>query len=592
MTTKESWPLIVFLHGAGERGDDVERVKVHGPPKIAQAKNLPFVVVAPQCKRNRWWEPVSLDGFLDEIVRRYKVDEDRIYLTGLSMGGFGTWSWAGYAPDRFAAIAPICGGGDPIMAYRIGKLPTWVFHGAKDSVVPLQRSEEMVEALKKRDGDVRFTVYPEANHDSWTESYNNPELYAWFLQHKRGGSAAQVSKAVTDAKEFVGRWNINILETGDTFKTAWLKLEEKDGSLSGALVWKWGSVVPISDATLGENGIRFRRGKEAYQAALVDGRLRGVATMENGDKLDFVGSRASEMCDVTGTWKVHLADDPDGTPGTFLLESREGEVTGKGYDPQGHVYAIRDAKLDGYALSFSAAPVEYDAPAREVRCEIRGDVLVGDVTIPLENSAKRTVAIEGQRQREWGQPVHLLKQSSLDGWGPRDSSKTFGWTVKDGVLENQPPDVDIMSEAKFRDFKLHLEYKVNPGSNSGVYLRGRYELQILGSTKVEDHGNMAVYSRLKPNKNPLKPGEWNDLDVTFIGRWLTVVLNGETVHDNEYLEGSTGGAWDFQEEQPGPLLLQGDHGKVLFRNIVVTPVGRKLMLQTTAAIASVYCSLP
>jgi predicted peptidase len=122
---------------------------------------------------------------LDEIVARYKVDEDRIYVTGLSMGGFGTWSLAAYTPDRFAAIVPICGGGETYWTRRLAHLPVWVFHGAKDPVVPLKRSQEMVDALKKRDGNVKLTVYPEAGHDAWTEAYNDPELYAWLLRQKR-----------------------------------------------------------------------------------------------------------------------------------------------------------------------------------------------------------------------------------------------------------------------------------------------------------------------------------------------------------------------------------------------------------------------
>ena len=123
---------------------------------------------------------------LDEIQGKYKVDPDRVYLTGLSLGGFGTWETATQHPERFAAIAPICGGGRPFMARRLKNLPAWVFHGEKDPVVPIKRSEEMVEALKAAGGDVKFTRYPEAQHDSWTETYNNPQLYEWFLQHKRG----------------------------------------------------------------------------------------------------------------------------------------------------------------------------------------------------------------------------------------------------------------------------------------------------------------------------------------------------------------------------------------------------------------------
>ncbi len=387
-----------------------------------------------------------------------------------------------------------------------------------------------------------------------------------------GMSTALGKEGASNAEGFLGRWNIEIMDTGDTFRTAWLKIVEKDGSLGGALVWKWGSVVPIRNVTVKENELRFTRGRESFSAKLVGQELRGVATARRGTKFDFVGWRAHEMCDVTGTWKVGLKDDPEREPATLAFEKRDGKITGKAIDPEGNSFAVRDAKLDGYVLSFKAVPTELEGPPREVRCEIRGDTLVGVVAVtPPGETEKRTLAIKGKRQREWGEPVVLLKENSLEGWGPRDPQRKFGWKVKDSVLENTPPDVDIVSAAKFRDFRLQLEYKVNEGSNSGVYLRGRYELQILGDTRIQDHGNMAVYSRLKPKKNPLRPGEWNTLEVTFIGRWVTVVLNGETVHDNQYLDGSTGGAWDTKEEQPGPVLLQGDHGKVWFRNIVVTP---------------------
>ena len=189
---KDSWPLMLFLHGAGERGDDLELVKKHGPPKIVETKkDFPFILVSPQCKSRRWWEPFELTALLDDVVAKYKVDEDRIYVTGLSMGGFGTWSLASHTPDRFAAIVPICGGGEPYWTRRFVHLPVWVFHGAKDFAVPLERSEEMVEALKKHGGNVKLTVYPDAGHDSWTETYDNPELYEWLLQQKRGEREAE-----------------------------------------------------------------------------------------------------------------------------------------------------------------------------------------------------------------------------------------------------------------------------------------------------------------------------------------------------------------------------------------------------------------
>jgi predicted peptidase len=184
------WPLLLFLHGAGERGDDLELVKKHGIPKILEAgtvADFPFIAISPQCPTDSWWnmQVDALSALLDEMEKTLLVDSERIYVTGLSMGGFGTWALAIAEPHRFAAIAPVCGGGDPRGVRRIPHLPAWVFHGARDETVPLMRSAEMVEALARSGGYARFTVYPEAKHDSWTETYDNPEVYAWLLSHTR-----------------------------------------------------------------------------------------------------------------------------------------------------------------------------------------------------------------------------------------------------------------------------------------------------------------------------------------------------------------------------------------------------------------------
>jgi poly(3-hydroxybutyrate) depolymerase len=179
------WPLVLFLHGAGESGHELSKVKAHGPPKLVERKGpFPFILVSPQCP-GRGWSPEVLNALLDSLVKEYRVDKDRVYLTGLSMGGFGTWSLAAAHPEKFAAIAPICGGGNPADAPKLAKLPIWVFHGGKDPVVPLRRSEEMVEALKVAGGAPKFTVYPDAGHDSWTATYDNPEFYQWLLAQKR-----------------------------------------------------------------------------------------------------------------------------------------------------------------------------------------------------------------------------------------------------------------------------------------------------------------------------------------------------------------------------------------------------------------------
>jgi predicted peptidase len=193
--TGKKWPLILFLHGAGERGTDIWKVAKHGPPKhIVTQPEFPFIVISPQCAERERWSNENLLPLLDEVIANHRVDTRRVYLTGLSMGGYGTWSLGLSHPERFAAIAPICGGGEMITLLlsrmdRFEALKTmgiWAFHGAKDPVVPLEESRRMVDALKKHGLDqVKFTVYPEAEHDSWTETYKNPEFYNWLLQHER-----------------------------------------------------------------------------------------------------------------------------------------------------------------------------------------------------------------------------------------------------------------------------------------------------------------------------------------------------------------------------------------------------------------------
>jgi predicted peptidase len=181
-------PLILFLHGAAERGEDLDRLKHHGlPGVVSRDPDFPFIMVAPQCPAGQSWGQLvdSLDVLLAEMTAILAVDLERIYLTGVSMGGGGTWALAGSYPDWFAALVPISGGGDPAHAPRLARIPVMAFHGAQDTNVPVTRSMEMVEAVRASGGEARLIIYPDLGHECWLRTYNDPDLYLWLLEHRR-----------------------------------------------------------------------------------------------------------------------------------------------------------------------------------------------------------------------------------------------------------------------------------------------------------------------------------------------------------------------------------------------------------------------
>lgn len=294
--------------------------------------------------------------------------------------------------------------------------------------------------------------------------------------------AASMAAAAPTADEFVGSWNVRIIDADNTFVGGQIDVEKTDSGLGGGLVWRSGSYGPATRIHV-EEGVLFvtrpaRDDKEdVFEARLVDGTLKGQVRYGNGTVHHFEGRPAP-------------------------------------------------------ALTASGEPV-------------------------------------------WGDPVSLFDGKTLDGWSLRDPKKKLGWAVIDGDLAVAEPkgNADFVSDRTFQDMKLHLEFNVEPHSNSGVYLRGRYEIQIVDNPELtgDTHGCGALYSRIAPSKDATKPaGEWQTYDITFVGRQLSVVLNGEEVVSGTVL-GITGGAINPFEDEPGPIMLQGDHGKVRFRNIVVTP---------------------
>ncbi len=203
---KETYPLVVFLHGAGERGDDNEAQLRHGVPEFLTPENRkdrPCFLIAPQCPAEQKWVDVDWGadshlqpkepaesmrlvlGLIDEARKDYPVDPKRIYITGLSMGGFGTWDILARRPDLFAAAVPICGGADEMTAPKIAKIPIWAFHGAKDGAVKVSRARNMIEALKKAGGEPKYTEYPDVGHDSWVPAYKDADMMKWLFQQKR-----------------------------------------------------------------------------------------------------------------------------------------------------------------------------------------------------------------------------------------------------------------------------------------------------------------------------------------------------------------------------------------------------------------------
>lgn len=188
------WPLLIFLHGSGERGANLSTLTVCGPPKlISEGRHHPMIVVSPQCSADANWQSDALKSFLDHLCTRYQVDSDRVYVSGYSMGGAGAWNFAAAASDRLAAVAPLCGGGEPSRAGQLAGMPIWAFHGERDDVVPIEATLQMIDAVEKAGGHPKVTMYPDLGHGICDYTYRQPELYSWLLSQRRKRHAAEAA---------------------------------------------------------------------------------------------------------------------------------------------------------------------------------------------------------------------------------------------------------------------------------------------------------------------------------------------------------------------------------------------------------------
>jgi len=188
--SNKTYPLVLFLHGAGERGENIDLVEIHGIPKlIKKGRKFPFITIAPQCPSDQWWSDSaivkSLISLIEKFKSEYNVDQRSIYATGLSMGGYGTIAIAIERPDLFAGIIPICGGGDLKMIDRLIDIPILLFHGVSDTVVPVKNSSNIYDILKPVNNKAKITIYNDVGHDSWTQTYSNDNIYEWLLKQKK-----------------------------------------------------------------------------------------------------------------------------------------------------------------------------------------------------------------------------------------------------------------------------------------------------------------------------------------------------------------------------------------------------------------------
>ena len=281
-----------------------------------------------------------------------------------------------------------------------------------------------------------------------------------------------------------------------------------------------------------------------------------------------------------GKWDI-TATTPEGNRIYWLeVRNENGTLTGYFLNRGGSVLKLPEISIQNGELVFSPAS-RPNMPKQVHQAKVENGKLVGTLTIGTE-----TIKWVGVRPPKWGnyntnakhkfgKPVELFDGKSLDNWDVEHKNKPSGWSVVDGVMTNEAGANNLVSKQKFKDFKIQAEYKLAPKSNSGIYLRGRYELQVLDDygKEPESHGHMAIYSRTKPLVNASRPaGEWQTMEAIIVGNRVTVTLNGQKVHDNAVLEGITGGALDSDEGAPGPIMLQGDHGKVWFRKVTITPI--------------------
>ncbi|SIQ02169.1 protein of unknown function [Maribacter ulvicola] len=320
--------------------------------------------------------------------------------------------------------------------------------------------------------------------------------------------ATSVGTSTAPENTFIGTWTIDVVGGG----VAWLKVHEEQGVLDGELLWIGGSILPVSDVYMVDKNTL-------------------IVTRTSKNELKTTSGKARSH---TRTWTMRITKRNDAIAGT----------------------------MTGPAWGKIGEEISYFTGTR----------------LPAVGAAPNLSLLKYKK------PIQLFNGKNLEGWRTIDPKSPNGFKVVDGTLQNnpvQPKNGDhiyygnLRTDQEFKDFNLKLEVNVPKGNNSGIYLKGLYEIQVVDSygQELDSHHMGALYSRITPSENAEKPaGQWQTLDITLVERHVTVILNGKKIIDNAAVEGPTGGAISSDVYAPGPLYLQGDHGNVAYRNIVLTPI--------------------
>jgi 3-keto-disaccharide hydrolase len=319
--------------------------------------------------------------------------------------------------------------------------------------------------------------------------------------------------------------------------------------------------------------------KKLFLVLLVGALLFSWGCSQNGSAPAGSSSSGSESIKpFLGRWDLTVKTATEERPSWIEITEEQGQAKGLMTGFWGHATPTGEIQIKDGEIEFLAPKGAGYADGTELKAKLDGEQLAGTATDPKDViwqwTGRKAPSLERTGVPEWGKPVRLFNGKNLDGW--RFSNPAHVWSVKNGTLVKTATSSEIISTSRFEDFKLHVEFKCEGSCNSGVYLRGRYEVQIAagpGDNLPPNRSMGAVYGFLAPEPAPPATlGKWHNYDITLVGRTLTVVYDGQTIIDQREIPGITGGALDSNEGEPGPIYFQGgEHGQVAFRNIVITP---------------------